>query len=883
MLQLRPSLRHHTNWLYTAFVPMDSFSDERHELTGSLISMEFGQGGRIVQLWASDPSLPEEGEEFQFILPPLPFGEESAEDLYPGTILIGARTNPDEPWIFARNSNAQGLFPFDEDSGFDGTGVSFEYDLPLIPEIQATGRFHEVSGPFPQIIWEVEIRNKGKISVEIGELGFPLALNTFYDGFGWNDEQLKKLWNSRLYVHKFIGGAASYVYAQRMTSEPPGLLIFPGDDRGWEFYSSVPSSLATPHQWEGIPVVYAYSRATIEREGWNSWWNEHTSLILEPGDSRKFELRFVPADRDRVDGVMAIMSACGRPSIRLLPGAVAPIDVGIAIEVTGTVPTRWYVSREAEIQTDADDNGGFCFVRPKEPGRLRVSFEDKSGRLSHIHLMFTEPIENLIRKRASYIVEHQRIVNPESTLHHAFVLTNCVTDEKITADDEYTGASGIECALADTLYLAEKNTIFPERSEIRALDAFIKDFLLDDLQNPGDMSVGSVLGDSGAVGSYSGRPLTYPSVFSLYHAMYRIANTYGETAHKPDVYLRRSAATARAMFEFGWRHYVRTVGILGYARIYDILEDLKREGLQDLAENLEPFITAKAEELVKLQYPYAGESVLDTGGFEEVFEAALELSDDEHLERTMRCAFAARSLAPSWWWYGSDKRSWDGADSTPLQALHDRGEACLAHTTIPNALMFFEALDRDYLALPDVYMRLAFGGMLGPWALVRNDGAASMTYCPDLSSKHFGYNAFTGASGLGYFHYLRGVGAYVLPSGELGTYTFGCHFENEQGVYRVKPWDGVGRRVVLRQIGAEFELSFGRLVEVELNHRKRSFTLKIENPSDKDVTCRLHVRGMWGTQMMIAGKVWDALDGGIESVLVLPAKQTTTVAGKVTV
>ena len=40
----------------------------RADLTGSLISMEFGPGGRIVQLWASDPSLPEEGEEFQFIL-----------------------------------------------------------------------------------------------------------------------------------------------------------------------------------------------------------------------------------------------------------------------------------------------------------------------------------------------------------------------------------------------------------------------------------------------------------------------------------------------------------------------------------------------------------------------------------------------------------------------------------------------------------------------------------------------------------------------------------------------------------------------------------------------------------------------------------------------
>ena len=157
-----------------------------------------------------------------------------------------------------------------------------------------------------------------------------------------------------------------------------------------------------------------------------------------------------------------------------------------------------------------------------------------------------------------------------------------------------------------------------------------------------------------------------------------------------------------------------------------------------------------------------------------------------------------------------------------------------------------------------------------------------MTYCPDLSSKHFGYNAYTGASGLGYFHYLRGVGAFVLPSGDLGTYTFGCHFESVDGVYRVKPWEGVGRRVVLRQVGASFELSFGRLIEVELDHRKRFFNLKVENPSDKPVTCRLMVRGMWGTQVTIAGKVWDAKEGLIEAVLALPAHQTIAVTGKVT-
>lgn len=852
--------------------------------------MEFNNSGRITQMWATDPALPEEGEEFQFVLPPVAFGEESAEDLCPGTILIAARTGPDAPWITSRNGQATkvtsgGFMDFEDDEELTPTAesgdVCFEYEFPFLPEIQATGRYFEIPGAIPQVVWELTLKNGGRQVIEIGELGFPLALNNFYDGFGWTDDQLKRLWTSRLYLHTFIGGAASYVFAQRMTAEPPGILMFPGDNTEWEFIHHIPSSINTPHQWEGIPVVYIYSRATIDREGWSSWWNQHTSLVLEPGDSRTFQMRFVPADRDKQDGVHQALTLCGRPAIKLLPGAVAPRDVGIGIEIAGASPTKFFVTKDAQLETDSDEEGGFCFVRPKESGPVLVGFEDKLGRRSVVHLMFTEPLDHLIRQRANWIAENQVNEAPGSPLHKAILLADYAKNEKVTDPEEYVGASGIECSLADALFLAEKNTIYPNRREIRVLDEYIEEFLLDDVQNPGDMSVGSVLDIDGGVASYAGRPLTYPDVFNFYHAMYRVASLYGETQHRPKVYLKRAADTALAMFRFGWRHYVRTVGVLGYPRVYDILRDLEREKMTAEKAMLEPQVQKKAQEMMKQKYPYAGESVMDTSGFEEVFNAALYLDNDDHLERTLRCAYAARSLAPSWWWYGSDKRSWDGADSTPIRALIDRGEACLAHTTIPNSCMFFRQLDRDYLAIPDAYMRLAFGGMLGPWALVRNDGAVSMCYCPDLSSKHHGYNPFSGASGLGYFHYLRGTGAYVLPNRTLGTYTFGCHYEFEDGEHRVRPWDGVGRRIVLRQIGFEAELSFGQIVAMNLDARRRHLTMQIHNPADKNVRAELSLNGLWGQQVSVHNKQYPAVNGRVTATLDLVANKTQVIQVKV--
>jgi hypothetical protein len=493
--------------------------------------------------------------------------------------------------------------------------------------------------------------------------------------------------------------------------------------------------------------------------------------------------------------------------------------------------------------------------------------------------LFTEPLERLIEARAAYICEKQVVT--DGPLKGAIVMTNIASGEQVLSSEDYEESAGIECSLGDALFLAEKNTVFPEREQIKTLDDYISQFLLDRVQNPGDHSVASMLQEDLTLGTYFGRPLCYPHVANLYHSMYRIAATYGETAQKPRAYLNRAWATFMAMFRFGWRHYVRTVGVLGYARVYSLIDDLRREEMEDEAAALEQLALAKSHELCENSYPFAGESVLDTSGLEEVFAAAKSLDDDAHLERTVRCAYATRSLAPSWWWYGSDKRNWDGADSTPSRAMADRGETCLAHTTIPNSLIFFGLMDRDYLALPEAYMRMAFGGMIGPWALVRSDGAASMCYCPDLSSKHAGFNAFTGGSGHGLFHYLREVGSYVLPNQKMGTYVFGCHFEITDDSYVVRPWEGVGRKIVLRQIGATFALSFGRFLELRMDRQKRWFEADVQNPSDKEVRATLVLSGLWGGSVVVGGKTYVSDLGRVEVPLVLPARQTVTVAGNV--
>lgn len=850
---------------------MDEFGLDRPELTGSVISMEFGPGGRIQQLWASDPSTPEEGEEFQFIAPPLNMGEEMTEDYFPGTILLGARTHPEDPWILSRNSSAEPTGDDDETSV-----VGFDYDFSFIEELQGTGSFYEIPGVVPQIAWDFKLRNRSRRSVEIGELAFPFALNNVYEGFPKTDKGLRELWNDRVCVHKFIGGAASYLYAQRLTARPPGLLIFPGENTRWEFYNHVPASLVTPYRWEGIPMVYVHSRAAIEREGWPEWFGGHTSTILEPGEERTYQIRFAPAERGPIDHANTALAACGRPAIRLVPSAVVPADVGIAIEVQGTTPTRFFTDIDTELETDADEDGGFCFIRPSVTGPLKVSFEDTQGRESEIHLFFTAPIADLISKRAEWIAEHQFITAP-GALHHAIVPADNRQTTALTDAETFMTGFGIESGLSDALFLAEKNTRYPDPSQISVLDCYVTDFLEDDVRNPADGSVGSLLPDFKSVALGYGSPRVYPLTFCLYHALAKIARTYGGLSGTELDYLKKGYQTALAMFK-----HVDPAVFVGAGQplmpfLFELLTDLKRHGVDVSA--VQRLADARAIDFSRRRYPFSGESLWSTSGFEEVYDAARRRQNEELEERTLRCAYATRSLSPSWWWYGVDKRSLEDTESSAGIWQTDRGELCIGPSTVANSLMFLQTLERDTQGIPDAYLRQATGGLFSPWALVREDGAAGMGFGPDSASGHVGISGTTGDIGLSLFYYLHAMSSYVLPTRGVGVLTVGCHFEtdteNDSDWYSVKPWDGVGRRIVVRQVGLDVATSFGVIKEFRFDGRKRRASLVIYNPADRKMPCTVIVRGLWGVKFSVDGIEVPCIDGVTQFSIDLLAQQET--------
>jgi hypothetical protein len=566
-----------------------------------------------------------------------------------------------------------------------------------------------------------------------------------------------------------------------------------------------------------------------------------------------------------------------KPTISLFPGAVVPIDVGVGIEIGGVTPTQFDTDVECETETDADDEGGFCFVRPARPGPVTVSFMDTEDRLSKLHLLFTEPIDTLMTRRAAYIASKQ--VVRSGAYRHAIVGSDNRTEEPMAGLDAFATPFGIDSSFADALFLAEKNRHVPDLSEIRILDRHLTSFVEEFIVNPGDGSVGSVLPSPNGISAGFGRIQSYPMAIAVYLAMARLADSVGGTQHTIEDYLRRAMRIGFAMFRNAYPGSVPAHGVLLMDEVFALLTSMWNAEWQEETQSMGTLLNRRIDDVLSRQYPFAGASLWNAESFIEVAESARRRGHDDLAERATRFAFSGRSLSPSWWWYGSDKR-WSEDPHGHLTIL-DKGELCHGPTSVGISRLALQLLERDTSQLPESYLRAAFGGLIAPWSLVRSDGAGSLGYTPDMASGHFGMNSASGDLGLSLYQYMRCAASYVLPTREAGTHTLLCHVEVEtrknEDFFTVRPWDGIGRRIVVRQIGLEAEISFGRILDFRFGARKRSAGLRIKNPANVDMRTQVVISGLWGSRFKLGDEVIESSTGEFSAEVKLPKGSTITV------
>jgi hypothetical protein len=815
------------------------FGMDVNELASSAITLNFGAGGRLTNIWVNDSAVPM-GADLQFVTMPIPMGDETTEDYMPGMILLAARTAPEEPWIGARNTTGN--------VNVEENEVEIAYDFPLLTEFEITGKFSEKEDMPGVIAWDITIKNKSKQSIEIGELAFPFALNNSLDGFPVGDEGMNQMITERLIVQKFVGGAASYIVARRLCGDPPGLLIFPGKDTSWEFIHSTPLSLRVSPGWSGVPIAYIHSRATVDREGWEDWLYGHSSVVLEPKEEKKYQICFAPITTRHGFEVPLATADYSVPTFRFGNGAVMPVNVPTFLEVAGTRPTQITSDAEdLEIETESDENGAIVVLKKPTPGEARIFVEDMDGRESYCHMLYTPPIADLIKTRAAWIFQHQ--IASTGKLQHGIVPADNVTNELI--EDAFHVPSGILCSLADATFLAEKNQIYADADQIQAIDDYVEKFLLKKFHKQAQGTFNAILpGWEGGVAMDASRAPIYVAAIIFYRSCARLAKMPGLT-RTSEQYIELAENVMKGMKSYADRDASINQALQGASQLMD-LENWREWRKNFLDDARLPFWSGKQFSNATLDEVYA---------LGETDQSMSVIGSVEQLLLTQK------SSSPNWWSYGAEVRSTSDYDG--FETFADFGESSPSNVTILGSQALTGWLKRDYTKVDEVSLRLAFAGFLAPWALVREDGAASIGFCPDMGSGQRGMSSYTGDIGFALAEYIRSATMYVLPNPGMGILTHGALVDNyeKEGMqlFRLEPWDGVARKLVVRHMNLEMEVTNGQFEVIEFDNNLKYLNVTVSNPNDhREQSAEVMVNGLWGSEFTVEGATHEMTPEGLK-------------------
>ena len=719
-----------------------------------------------------------------------------------------------------------------------------------------------------QIHWDFSIRNVSQETMVIGELGFPMVLNTIVNrgsaktGLNHRKVEGERYWNEHCFQTQYLAAGHSSCYsAVRSGGKGERLMIIPKEDtfieaigEGGEYgHESMMRTKGT------LVYLYSKSAARVPHE------NQHTEFILSPGEKKKFGFLFLRA-KDIHDMKDKFVQN-GKIDVKVIPGMVIPED-GEGKLLLRSIKTFHSIETDdgIEIEQTGGMGGHYHYkIRVSKEGQLKVKVNYGDNEWTTLVFYGTPPLEKLIKARADFIVRNQQVRDPEDPVCYSF--RSWDNDlERMVDNDMDAGLGPIDIggsddrSFAPPLFLSAKNVMYPNQNEINALDDFVEKFLYGKLQNKNAFTVkASLLGshetyeackgkkafeqlerflvkdDDGNETqwrdwSYIARPYNYSHVYNVYYNMYRIAkHTSFRTSRAAKDYLLFAYKTAMALYldstyegniryrgyrNFEEGNFSESHAPLGSFRLTDILEALEDEGLTEERKELLAMLEKRSEHFVTEEYPFAAE--FGGGGAGPNVSAAYVLGnifDEQKLKNTVvRLILASRGPFPRWYSY-----------CTLNNFIGNYRTSSFA----PPLLDCFEDTGDDYL------LRTAYGSLLAHWCCVDSDGkgynSREFRFNPvDRDNPKYNYyvsGAQSSELGVGLNCNLRFLGAALATDEHFGLTGYGCTATETKDGYQLEPWSGFGFKVNVIPLGIKLETINVKINALEISKVKDSIEI----------------------------------------------------------
>ncbi|MCH7396457.1 DUF5695 domain-containing protein [Belliella sp. DSM 107340] len=701
------------------------------------------------------------------------------------------------------------------------------------------------------LILSFELKNESRKPVEIGYLGVPMIFDNILHKKSLEDAHLEKV-----FYDPYIGGDAGYLQVVRLHGKAPVLLVIPKENAAFEAYSPLLDD-QTPRNitFEGFHDWVVHSKAKAEGKWKNAdQWIEPSSVVIAPGESYRSSLEFLLADDLR--SIEPTLVANDRPVAVGLPGYVVPIDVKASLRLKAPQPIKeMTVSPKGALtitkNPEKDADGWLAFdVEGKQWGRAKVEITYLDGTKQVLSYKVIDSETELIEKMGSFLTKEQWYENEDDPFgRHNSVISYDYEKKAQVVEDSRVWIAGLsdEAGAGSWLAAFMKQLLDPNVEEVEKLGKFMHETLWGGIQySEGENKYGvkkSVFyyePEKMPAGTYSenvnygtwaawdkehsdspGRSYNYPHVAAAHWIMYRLLR-YHEGFALPqtwDWYLESAFRTSMAMVELA-PHYAQFGQMEGTVFLM-LLDDLKNEGMESFAKELEGAMKARADVWSALAYPFGSEMPWDSTGQEEVYMWTKYFGMDEKADVTLNAILAYMPTVPHWGYNGSARRYWDFQYGGKIQRierqLHHYGSAL-------NAIPVMQ----EYIDNPeDLYLlRVGYAGMLGGVANVTEDGfgpAAFHSY-PEMLA----IDPYSGDYGSGFFGYAVNSKSILLHDKTFGWLGFGGNVQEKDGFVKMALTSAGRKQLFLATEKLLVKLESGNILEAKYDPQSSKLHLFLD-------------------------------------------------------
>ncbi|RJF86203.1 DUF5695 domain-containing protein [Sphingomonas cavernae] len=734
-------------------------------------------------------------------------------------------------------------------------------DLGAQPGLRVERRWITEKG---KLALRFRLINPGDRAIEIGGLGIPMVFNNII-----TDRSLEEAHVKASFADPYIGRDAGYVQVTRLNGKGPALLVLPEGRTPLEAWKPIldqknadgnPKPFNDPtkrgitfegfHQW----MVASKGFAETDWKGAEQW-NASTSFTLAPGESREIGVRFATAPAIRK--IEETLAAEGRPVAVGVPGYVLPTDLAGDLFLKSASAVKGItVSPAGAIDvTRAGSAKGWARYRLKGNawGRARIDVTYADGSVQAVHYFVTKPSGAAVADLGRFLFDKHWYDNPADPFGRSPSLMSYDRDtNKIVLQEDRVWMAGLSDEGGAGAWLAGimKQLGQPDAGEVAKFERFVTETLDGRLQvNEGkdkfgvrkslffydpkakpdfaydpaiDWKAWSAWAKKGS--DSVGRSFNYVHVAAAQWVLYRLAR-YHEglvKAHDWRWYLNRAYETSMAMVRLA-PHYAQYGQMEGDVFV-DILDDLKREGLDAEARSLEAMMQGRAERWRGEAYPFGSEMPWDSTGQEEVYAWMRYFGDHEKADLTREVILGYDPTIPHWGYNGSARRYWDfqyaGKVKRIERQLHHYGSA-------NNAIPLFDSYRRDP---KDIHLlRVAYGGLMGTTTNIDQDGFGSAAFhsFPDMMR----FDAYNGDYGMGFFGHVWETASYLVDHPTFGWIGFGGEVTSKGSQVSIVPKDSFRSRIFVAPAGLWLTLDAGRFERVDYDPKTKRVRLTLA-PAD---------------------------------------------------